>query len=165
MAKRQGNRLAALQIPKLAKRPGLHCDGFGLVFGFARRALPLEVRTLGTRARLRERRLTVLRSEGRWDDVLREDSADEEAHRALMREHAAGGDRPAAARQFRLLGDELAQLGAEPSEETLALHASSRVARRFTRPGSSTPPSKGASASWYRRTPRCSVPRPPTAAR
>src|SRR5918995_2089670 len=77
--------------------------------------------TLGPRARLRERRLAVLRSEGRWDDVLREDPADEEAHRALMRRHAASGDRLAAARQFRLLRDELSRLGAEPSEQTLAL--------------------------------------------
>lgn len=30
MAKRQGNRLAALQIAKLVKRPGLHNDGHGL---------------------------------------------------------------------------------------------------------------------------------------
>jgi DNA-binding SARP family transcriptional activator len=76
---------------------------------------------LGPRARLRERRLAVMRSEGRWEDVLRADPADEEAHRAVMRRHMAGGDRPAAARQFRLLRDELARLGAEPSEETLAL--------------------------------------------
>lgn len=62
-----------------------------------------------------------MRSEGRWDEVLREDPADEEAHRALMRRHAASGDRPAAARQFRLLRDEVSRLGAEPSEETLAL--------------------------------------------
>jgi DNA-binding SARP family transcriptional activator len=76
---------------------------------------------LDARARLRERRLALMRSEGRWDDVLREDAADEEAHRALMRRHAATGDRPAAARQFRVLRDELARVGAEPSEETLAL--------------------------------------------
>ena len=76
---------------------------------------------LEARARLRERRLALMRSEGRWDDVLREDAADEEAHRALMRRHAATGDGPAAARQFRLLRDELARVGAEPSEETLAL--------------------------------------------
>ena len=82
---------------------------------------PYEEWLLGPRARLRERRLAVLRSEGRWDDVLREDPADEEAHRALMRRHAASGDRPAAARQFRLLREELSRLGAEPSEETLAL--------------------------------------------
>jgi DNA-binding SARP family transcriptional activator len=82
---------------------------------------PYEQWALGPRARLRERRLAVMRSEGRWDDVLREDPADEEAHRALMRRHMASGDRPAGARQFRLLCDELSRLGAEPSEDTLAL--------------------------------------------
>jgi DNA-binding SARP family transcriptional activator len=82
---------------------------------------PYEEWLLGPRARLRERCLAVMRSEGRWEDVLREDPADEEAHRALMRHHVASGDRPAAARQFRLLRDELSRLGAEPSEETLAL--------------------------------------------
>lgn len=76
---------------------------------------------LDARARLRERRLALMRSAGRWDDVLREDPADEEAHRALMRRHVAAGDRPAAARQFRLLRDELARMGAEPSVQTLAL--------------------------------------------
>jgi DNA-binding SARP family transcriptional activator/tetratricopeptide (TPR) repeat protein len=77
--------------------------------------------TLGPRARLRERRLAAMRSEGLWEEVLREDAADEEAHRALIRRSVARGDRPAAARQFRLLRDELSRLGAEPSEETLAL--------------------------------------------
>ena len=62
-----------------------------------------------------------MRSEGLWEEVLREDAADEEAHRALMRRYMASGDRPAAARQFRLLRDELARLGAEPSAETLVL--------------------------------------------
>ena len=82
---------------------------------------PYEEWTLGPRARLRERRLAVLRSEGRWEEVLREDAADEEAHRALMRRCMASGDRRAAARQFRLLREELSRLGAEPSGETLAL--------------------------------------------
>lgn len=77
--------------------------------------------TLGARAALRERRLAVLRSQGRWEEVLREDPADEEAHRALMRARAASGDRPGAARRFRLLREELSRLGVEPSEETLAL--------------------------------------------
>ena len=77
--------------------------------------------TQGPRARLRERRLAVLRSRGLWDEVLQEDSADEEAHRALMRRCVESGDRPAAARQFRRLREELSRLGAEPSEETLAL--------------------------------------------
>ena len=102
-----------------------------------------------------------MRSEGRWDDVLREDPADEEAHRALMRRHVASGDRPAAARQYRLLRDELSRLGAEPSEETLALQ------RELTRgpavrghPARSTPRSKGVSASSARRRPRSGAPRP-----
>ena len=77
--------------------------------------------TLGPRAALRERRLEVLRSQARWGEVLREDPADEEAHRALMRRRAASGDRPGAARQFRLLREELSRLGLEPSEETMAL--------------------------------------------
>ncbi|MGN6870601.1 MAG: ATP-binding protein [Solirubrobacteraceae bacterium] len=77
--------------------------------------------TLPARAALRERRLAVLRSQGLWEDVLQEDPADEEAHRALMRARAASGDRPGAARQFRLLREELSRLGLEPSEETLAL--------------------------------------------
>ena len=63
----------------------------------------------------------LMRSQGRWEEVLREDPADEEAHRAVMRRRAASGDRPGAARQFRLLREELSRLGVEPSEETLAL--------------------------------------------
>ena len=96
--------------------------------------------TLGTRARLRERRLATMRAQGRWQEVLREEPADEEAHRALMRRQAASGDRPAAARQFRLLRDELARLGAEPSDEALALQReltrgpAVRAARRLHTP-------------------------------
>ncbi len=92
--------------------------------------------TLGPRARLRERGLAVMRAQGRWEDVLRVDPADEEAHRAVMRRHMAGGDRPAAAREFRRLRDELSRLGGEPSEETLALQRelsrgpAARAARR-----------------------------------
>ena len=82
---------------------------------------PYEQWTIGPRARLRERRLAALRSAGRWEEVLHEDSADEEAHRALLRRSLANGDRPAAARQLRLLRDELSRLGTGPSEETLAL--------------------------------------------
>ena len=77
--------------------------------------------TRGPRDALRERRLAVLRSQGAWDEVLREDPADEEAHRALMRLRATSGDRPGAARQFRVLREELSRLGVEPSAETLAL--------------------------------------------
>jgi DNA-binding SARP family transcriptional activator/predicted negative regulator of RcsB-dependent stress response len=76
---------------------------------------------LAARARLRRRRLELLREHGAWGEVLREDPADEEAHRALMRRFLASGDRLAAARQLSLLRDELARLGMEPSPEALAL--------------------------------------------
>ena len=82
---------------------------------------PYEEWTLGPRARLRDRRVALLRSQGRWEEVLHEDPADEEAHRALMRRSMERGDRPGAARQFRRLSEELARVGADPSEETLAL--------------------------------------------
>ena len=77
--------------------------------------------TLGPRARLRERRLALLRSRGLWDELIREDPTHEEAHRALIRRRAAGGDRLAALAQLQVLRGELARLGAEPSEETRAL--------------------------------------------
>jgi DNA-binding SARP family transcriptional activator/tetratricopeptide (TPR) repeat protein len=113
--------------------------------------------TLGPRARLRERRLGVMRAEGRWEDVLREDPADEEALRALMRRHVTKGDRPAAARQFRLLCEELARLGAEPSEETLALHRefmrgpAVRAARRLDAPVEGRDPELASASAALRR--------------
>ena len=82
---------------------------------------PYATWALATRARLRQRRLELVRERGEWDEVLREEPADEEAHRALMRRHLASGDRLAATRQLGLLRDELARLGMEPSPETLAL--------------------------------------------
>ncbi|HEU4977011.1 MAG TPA: AAA family ATPase [Baekduia sp.] len=80
-----------------------------------------ETWTLAARDRLRERRLEVLRRQARWAELVDEEPADEEAHRALMREHAARGDRAAAALQFRALADALARLGLQPAAETVAL--------------------------------------------
>src|SRR3954452_4855196 len=77
-----------------------------------------ETWTQGPRDRLRERRLAALRPQERWEEVLELEPGDEEAHRALMRRRAASGDLAGAARQFRLLRAALAQLGAEPSDET-----------------------------------------------
>ena len=82
----------------------------------------------------------MMRSQGRWDAAPQADVADEEAHRALMRRHVSSGDRPAAARQFRLLRDELSRLGGEPSEATLTLQRelirgpAVRAARRLHAP-------------------------------
>ncbi len=52
------------------------------------------------REQLRLRHLDLLRLDGRWDRVVELDPGDEVAHVALMREHAADGDRHAALRQF-----------------------------------------------------------------
>src|SRR4051794_2339339 len=45
----------------------------------------------------RERGLAALRPHRRWEELLREEPADEEAPLALARRHVAAGDRPAAA--------------------------------------------------------------------
>ena len=76
---------------------------------------------LAARERLRARRLELLRARGEYEALLREDPADEEAHAALVRRFLASGDRLAAARQLRRLGDELARLGLEPSPEIFGL--------------------------------------------
>src|SRR5918911_1735638 len=49
----------------------------------------------------------LLPRHGRWEDVLLEEPADEEAGRALVRRDLANGDRPGAARRLRRLRDEL----------------------------------------------------------
>jgi tetratricopeptide (TPR) repeat protein len=63
-----------------------------------------------------------LRARGRWEEVVAEEPADEEAHRSLMRRHADAGNRPAALRQFERLKAALAEVGLQPGAETLALH-------------------------------------------
>jgi DNA-binding SARP family transcriptional activator/tetratricopeptide (TPR) repeat protein len=82
---------------------------------------PYATWALAARSRLRRRRLDLVRERGEWEEVLRDEPADEEAHRAMIRRHLASGDRLAATRQLGLLRDELALLGMEPSPETLAL--------------------------------------------
>ena len=77
------------------------------------------------RERVRGLRLERLRAAGRWQDVLAEDGADEEAHRELMRADLVAGNRLGAARRFRELSDELARLGLQPAEETVRLYRES----------------------------------------
>ena len=78
--------------------------------------------TREARERLRALHADRLRAAGSWEALLAEDPADEEAHRALMRQAAACGDRAAAVRRFRALREELARLGAQPSAESLKLY-------------------------------------------
>lgn len=91
------------------------------------------------RDQLRLRQLDLLRLDRRWGDVLEADPADETAHLALMRIHAANGDRHAALRQFERLDRALRnELGVAPSREAIALRdrllASPDIAPRTQEP-------------------------------
>jgi DNA-binding SARP family transcriptional activator len=74
------------------------------------------------RDQLRRQYLELLRLDGRWELVAELDPADEHAHLALMRRHAANGDRHAALRQFDRLDRALRTgLGVGPGPEATAL--------------------------------------------
>jgi DNA-binding SARP family transcriptional activator len=85
------------------------------------------------RERLRLRYLQLLRLAQQWEAILAVDPADEEAHRALMRDFVDGGNRQAALRQFTRLRAALrSDLGVGPDgasveiyEEALALEGPS----------------------------------------
>jgi DNA-binding SARP family transcriptional activator/tetratricopeptide (TPR) repeat protein len=82
------------------------------------------------REELRTSYLDLLRSDGRWSDVLAEEPADEQAHLALIREHLAHGDSRAAERQFERMDHALMrELGTRPSAEAEELrgHLSTAV--------------------------------------
>jgi len=80
--------------------------------------------TQADRDRLRLLYLRLLRAAGRWERVLAEDPADEEAHLTLMRGYVARGERPAALRQFERMDRALRrELGVGPGAEALALRA------------------------------------------
>ncbi len=69
-------------------------------------------------------RLALLRHAHRWEDVLAEDPADEEAHLALTRDHLARGDERAALRQLDRLDQALLhELGTTPGPEAARLRA------------------------------------------
>lgn len=83
------------------------------------------------REQLRLLCLQLWRSAGRWEEVLQVDPADEDAHRALMREHLESGRRQLAIRQFYRLREVLrVDLGMAPDEETVALFESALVQRK-----------------------------------
>ena len=74
------------------------------------------------RQQLRLRHLDLLRLDGRWETVVEFDASDEAAHLALMRRHAASGDRHAALRQFERMDRNLRrELGVAPGREAVAL--------------------------------------------
>ena len=74
------------------------------------------------REQLSQSHLDLLRLDGRWEAVAELDPGDERAHLALMRRHAANGDRHAALRQFDRLDRALrTELGVGPGPEATAL--------------------------------------------
>lgn len=86
---------------------------------------PYEAWVEGTRESLAELRAKLLRLTGRWDDLLRDDAADEQAHLALVRSAAERGDVREALRQFERMEQALRrELGTTPSPEAEALHRS-----------------------------------------
>ena len=80
--------------------------------------------TVNRREHVRLRYLELLRAAGRWDALLKEDPADEDAHIALMTRHLEAGDNRAALRQFERMDAALRhELGVGPGQRALALRA------------------------------------------
>src|SRR3954468_1453563 len=74
------------------------------------------------REALRQLRLGLLRLTGRWEAVLEEDAADEQAHVAIARGHVDRGDHRAALRQLERLDQALRrELGTAPSADVQEL--------------------------------------------
>ena len=96
-----------------------------------------------------EQHLDLLRLLGRWDDVLAEEPTDEEAHLAVARARAAGGDVRGALVQLERLEQALrGELGAAPGPEAVRLRReleqSADAARG--RPAVGTPAEAGTAA-------------------
>ncbi len=80
--------------------------------------------SLEPREALRGLRLALLRLTGRWDAVLEEDAADEQAHLAIARSHVDRGDHRAALRQLERLDQALRrELGTAPSADVQELRS------------------------------------------
>ncbi|WP_241834808.1 ATP-binding protein [Pseudofrankia asymbiotica] len=97
--------------------------------------------TQADRDRLRLLYLRLLRAAGRWERVLAEDPADEEAHLTLMRGYIARGERHAALRQFERMDRALRrELGVGPGPDALALRAAALLdPRTLPSPSASAP--------------------------
>lgn len=81
------------------------------------------------RERLHALHVDLLRQAGQWEAVLHEDPADEEAHVALARRMARGGDARGALRQLERLDRALrTELGIAPGPEAVRLRASLQAA-------------------------------------
>ena len=76
------------------------------------------------RERLRVSYLELLRSDGRWADLVAAEPLDEEAHLRLVQQHVERGSRSQALRQLEAMARTWRdELGAEPGPAARALHA------------------------------------------
>ncbi|MFC5996490.1 ATP-binding protein [Pseudonocardia hispaniensis] len=73
------------------------------------------------RERLRHRYLDLLRRANRWEDLVRLEPGDEQAHREIIRDLLRQDRRHAALRQWQQLRASLSELGLRPDRESLAL--------------------------------------------
>ncbi|HEU4544221.1 MAG TPA: AAA family ATPase [Jiangellaceae bacterium] len=81
-----------------------------------------EAWTDNPRERFHLRYLELLRAAGRWDALLAEDPADEDAAVALMTQHLEAGDHHAALRQFERMDSALRrELGVGPGQRALTV--------------------------------------------
>ena len=105
------------------------------------------------RERLRVSYLELLRSAGRWADLVAAEPLDEEAHLRLVQQHVEGGSRGQALRQLEAMARTWRdELGVEPGPAPARCTRARRRCRRSSRP-SAVP---GARAR-----PGCRGPRPP----
>jgi DNA-binding SARP family transcriptional activator/tetratricopeptide (TPR) repeat protein len=112
---------------------------------------PYEPWAEAARARLAALRVRLLRQAQRYAELVECDPTDGEAHLALMRQHAARGDRHSALRQFERLQRALhGELGLGPSEEAIALRDSLFDAERLA-PGSTELIGRAAQTETLRR--------------
>jgi DNA-binding SARP family transcriptional activator len=96
--------------------------------------------TEALRERLGLRHLQLLRQAERWEDLLAVDPADEDAHLALMRAHAAVGDRRTALAQYeRMVRTLERELGVEPGPVAQALRVELLAAEPSPGPAPAAP--------------------------
>ena len=111
-------------LADVAATSGTSSDAAAAVDAYGGTLLPgdlYEPWTESRRERLRLRYVDVLRRAERWDRLLAEDPADEEATLALVSRHVAAGDNRAALRQFERLDAALRrELGVTASPRVLA---------------------------------------------
>lgn len=117
-------RFEQLADAALARRDPAACaEAASLYGGDLLPGAPFETWTEAVRTRLRSRYLELLRASAQWERLAEADSADEPAHRELMRRELATNNRPAAIRWYARLRAALRRdLGVSPDRETQAIY-------------------------------------------